>query len=63
MLSKSKKSLIRNSITCDETEGHGKLGGDLCDEVASQAAGMERGVLHEEEHGIRYLHQLALTQI
>ena len=51
------------SITCDKTEGHGELWGDLRDEVAGQAACVESGVLHEEEDCIWHLHQLALTQI
>ena len=51
------------SITCDKTEGHSQLWRNLRDKVASETAGVKSGVLHEEEHRIWHLHQLAVTQI
>ena len=50
-------------LTCYETEAGGKLGWYLGDEVTSQAAGLQAGVLHQEEDGVWDLCQLTFTQV
>ena len=50
-------------LTLDEGEVDGELGGDLGDEVRGEAAALQRHALHQQEHGIRHLGQLALAQV
>ena len=50
-------------LTCYETEAGGQLGWYLGDEVTSQAASLQAGVLHQEEDGVWDLRELTFTQV
>ena len=50
-------------LTCYETETGSQLGWYLGDEVTSQAAGLQAGVLHQEEDGVWDLCELTFTQV
>ena len=51
------------SLTCDEAEACGQFCWYLGDEVPSQAAGLQAGVLHQEEDGVWDLCELTFTQV
>ena len=50
-------------LTLDECEVDGELGGDLGDEVGGEAAALQGHALHQQEHRVRHLGQLALAQV
>ena len=49
--------------TCNEAEADRQFGWYLADEVPGQAAGLQAGVLHQEEDGVWDLCQLTFTQV
>ena len=50
-------------LTFDQTKVDRELDRDLLDEVAGDAEGGEGDILHQQEHSIRQLGQLALAQV